>query len=60
MTVPWEAALKGSHLGRLNVLQKGNIKSAGAGCPDVLKDEPAGKMTGLAGLELRKREFMTF
>ncbi|GAB0209002.1 hypothetical protein GRJ2_003365900 [Grus japonensis] len=37
--VPWEAVLKGKG--------EGNLKGAGAGCPHVLKDEPAGKKTGL-------------
>ncbi|KAK4826796.1 hypothetical protein QYF61_011604, partial [Mycteria americana] len=34
--------------GRLDILQEGNLKGTGAGCPHVPKDEPAGKKTGLA------------
>ena len=34
--------------GRLDILQEGNLKGAGAGRPHVLKDELAGKKTGLA------------
>ncbi|GAB0180778.1 hypothetical protein GRJ2_000543100 [Grus japonensis] len=34
--------------GRLDILQEGNLKGAGAGCPHVPKDKPAGKKTGLA------------
>ncbi|KAK4812034.1 hypothetical protein QYF61_026172 [Mycteria americana] len=34
--------------GRLDILQEGNLKGAGAGRPHVPKDKPAGKKTGLA------------
>ncbi|KAK4832250.1 hypothetical protein QYF61_021602 [Mycteria americana] len=34
--------------GRLDILQEGNLKGAGAGCPHVPKDEQVGKKTGLA------------
>jgi len=33
---------------KLDTLQGGSFKGAGAGCPYVLKDELAGKMTSLA------------
>jgi len=34
--------------GRLDILQRGSLKGTGAGCPHVLQDQPAGKMTSLA------------
>ncbi|KAK4818854.1 hypothetical protein QYF61_020073 [Mycteria americana] len=34
--------------GRLDILQGGSPKGTRAGCPEVPKDEPAGKKTGLA------------
>ena len=34
--------------GRLDVLQGGSLKDAGAGCPHVPQDESTGKTTGLA------------
>jgi len=51
-------------LARLNILQKGNLKGTGAGCPCVLKDNLVGKKTGWLNrgncLELSKRKFTTF
>jgi len=48
--VLWEAALKGGpkSSGRLDNLQEGSLKDAGAGHPHVLKDKLVGKKTGLA------------
>jgi len=34
--------------GRLNILQEGKFKGAGAGCPHVLKDKLVGKKAGQA------------
>ncbi|KAK4832789.1 hypothetical protein QYF61_025657 [Mycteria americana] len=55
-SIPGESPLGGSpevqrHPGRLDILQEGNLKGAGAGHPHVLKDEPAGKTTSLAEQE---------
>jgi len=50
----------------LEILQDGNLKGTGAGCPHVLKDELAGKKTSLAeqrvlaGTQEKKGEFIIF
>lgn len=43
------AVLKGKGVspGRLDILQEGKLKGAGAGRPHVLKDGPVGKKMGL-------------
>jgi len=52
--------------GRLDILQEGNVKGAGAGHAHVPKDKMVGKTTGLAeqgalaGTQEEKGEFITF
>lgn len=46
--------------GRRDILQEQNLKVAGEGCHHQLKDEPASKKTGLAVIQEKKGEFMSF